>query len=142
MDGFTPIDEIKTKFTETGSEICAKLLANHSTLDIVNLDGTVFEKWIKEIRYINYYVTHTGTMQHKYNWLFTDIPGQLIGPTASQFANWSNSMSYNTTRVDLLGVEYTIIGNKSNDNHRNTPYKINDIEQAVDITIKNISKYI
>ena len=106
-----------------------------------NLSGLGFPAWLQRSEGIRFYVTHEGTMQHKVGWLRPQIPGLvLVGSAdAAAIASWHRQQCEGagvlaTLPPALFAQEASPTAIPPFE-HRNRPFRILDIDLAVELTM-------
>jgi hypothetical protein len=110
-----------------------------------NLSGLGFPAWLQRSEGIRFYVTHEGTMQHKVGWLRPQIPGLvLVGSAdAAAIASWHRQQCEGAGVVASLPP--ALFAQEASptaippEEQRNRPFRILDIDVAVELTMALIA---
>lgn len=110
-----------------------------------NLSGLGFPAWLQRSEGIRFYVTHEGTMQHKVGWLRPQIPGLvLVGSAdAAAIASWHRQQCEGAGVVATLPP--ALFAQEASPTaippleQRNRPFRILDVEVAVELTMALIA---
>ena len=110
-----------------------------------NLSGLGFPAWLQRSEGIRFYVTHEGTMQHKVGWLRPQIPGLvLVGSAdAAAIASWHRQQCEGAGVVATLPP--ALFAQEASPTaippleQRNRPFRILDIDVAVELTMALIA---
>jgi hypothetical protein len=110
-----------------------------------NLSGLGFPAWLQRSEGIRFYVTHEGTMQHKVGWLRPWIPGLVLVGSAdtAAIASWHRLQCEGagvlTTLPPALFAQEASGAAIPPLEQRNRPFRILDIDLAVDFTMALIA---
>ena len=150
LDGFTyqhnnhqhPLSQQREQACRTRVE---QILQHCKQAQLDNLCGLDFATWLQRSEGVRFYVTHEGTMQHKLGWLRPEIPGLcLVGSSrAEAIALWHRQQCEGAGTLATLPIELyqqdPIEQPHDQEQERNQPFEIRDIERAVALTIHQIT---
>ena len=121
-----------------------QILANCKQAQLESLSGLDFASWLQRSEGVRFYVTHEGTMQHKLGWLRPEIPGLcLIGSArAEAIATWHRLQCEGAqtpaTLPTSLYQQDPLKADQAEEEERNQPFQILDIDRAVNLTMQHI----
>jgi hypothetical protein len=111
-----------------------------------NLSGLNFASWLQRSEGVRFYVSHEGTMQHKLGWLCPEIPGLILvgSARAEAIAHWhrlqcEGAGALTTLPTDLMRQEPIAATEQAQEQERNQPFEILNIERAVALTMQQIT---
>ena len=111
-----------------------------------NLSGLNFASWLQRSEGVRFYVSHEGTMQHKLGWLRPEIPGLILvgSARAEAIAHWhrlqcEGAGALTTLPTDLMRQEPITAAEQAQEQERNQPFEILNIERAVALTMQQIT---
>lgn len=150
LDGFTyqhnnhqhPLSQQREQACRTRVE---QILQYCRQAQLENLCGLDFATWLQRSEGVRFYVTHEGTMQHKLGWLRPEIPGLcLVGSSrAEAIALWHRQQCEGAGTLATLPIELyqqdPIEQPHDQEQERNQPFEIRDIERAVALTMHQIT---
>ncbi len=150
LDGFTyqhnnhqhPLSQQREQACRTRVE---QILQHCRQAQLENLCGLDFATWLQHSEGVRFYVTHEGTMQHKLGWLRPEIPGLcLVGSSrAEAIALWHRQQCEGAGTLATLPIELyqqdPIEQPHDQEQERNQPFEIRDIERAVALTMHQIT---
>jgi hypothetical protein len=150
LDGFTyqhnnhqhPLSQQREQACRTRVE---QILQHCRQAQLENLCGLDFATWLQHSEGVRFYVTHEGTMQHKLGWLRPEIPGLcLVGSSrAEAIALWHRQQCEGAGTLATLPIELyqqdPIEQPHDQEQERNQPFEIRDIERAVALTMHEIT---
>ena len=150
LDGFTyqhnnhqhPLSQQREQACRTRVE---QILQHCRQAQLDNLCGLDFATWLQRSEGVRFYVTHEGTMQHKLGWLRPEIPGLcLVGSSrAEAIALWHRQQCEGAGTLATLPIELyqqdPIEQPHDQEQERNQPFEIRDIERAVALTMHQIT---
>lgn len=139
IDGITRFNHHKAKIDDNILEgtIQSLVTGEYSNLTMKSIHNTYFSEWVHLAKRVDYYVTHVGTMQHKFGWLFNDIAGTVIGFTAREFVHWANARTWKSEITHILNKSNYAICNV--EGGRNDDCSFSDPERAAQLIFKNIA---
>ena len=125
-----------------------QILNNCKQADLECISGLDFANWLQRCEGVQFYVTHEGTMQHKLGWLRPGIPGLcLIGSArAESIATW-HALQCEGARIPAilptsLYQQDPINANQAEEDERNQPFQILDINCAVNMTVELVQAHL
>ena len=106
-----------------------------------NLSALSFPAWLQRSEGIRFYVTHEGTMHHKVGWLRPKVPGLILvgSADAEAIASWHRQQCEGsgllaTLPPPLFAQEASPTAISSLE-QRNRPFRILDLDLAVELTM-------
>jgi len=116
----------------------------------INIHGMDFAEWYPVANKTTYYVTHIGTMQHKYGW-YLDKPGYVLGRNAPAFSNWLPKHGHSKHPQPVFSLRTYFKSIQSKDSplpsrpkwvYRNSPMELTNLSAVVQQCMTDMKKYI
>ena len=146
LDGFTyqghgcGLGEVQNREQACTARI-KRITAACGGAQLENLSGLNFPAWLQRTEGIRFYVTHEGTMQHKVGWLRPQIPGLVLVGSADAvaIASWHRQQCEGAgilaTLPPALFAQEPTASVIPPLEQRNRPFRILDIDLAVELTM-------
>lgn len=141
IDGVTLFEHTTPYVQSVAEELeleISKLIESYPDLDIRSLNKIHIKEWIQLAKNIDYYVTHVGTMDSKYNYIFSNKPGTLIGYTSSAYIKWNKQHICTTGKTCDIPLNLYNVNAVPGEVRRNHECSIIDLQKAVRYIVKNM----